>query len=162
MGEKKPITVEYLERLESYNIRYETVLRSLRLPLVTSLPKTSQNPRDSSSDIVDPLGYSEQYEDVFIWLKSRGVRKIFSLRVDDICQKPHGDSFIRNALSQIDEIEELDWRKLDIGSDTIVKGAPLVKRLRLYWSGSPSILQGWGCEDGLCKLVNVSAAYRKH
>jgi hypothetical protein len=154
-GEKRSINDEYLERLEAHEIKYETVLRYLHLPLVSSRRKPSSSSQDPPPGIPDQTGYSDAYASVFKWLKDKDVRKIFRVRVDDIGQKPHGDSIIQSALTGI-EIDRLDWRKMDIGSDTIVKAAPAIKALNLYWSGSNAVLQGWACEEGLCQLVNVS------
>ncbi|EHL02277.1 putative Subtilisin DY [Glarea lozoyensis 74030] len=95
----------------------------LRLPPVPSAQKHSSSASVTQSNIFDRQGYSDVYASVFEWLKGKGIWKIFRVRVDDICPRPHGDSFIEAALSGF-QLDEFDWRKLDIGSDTIINGAP--------------------------------------
>jgi hypothetical protein len=170
--EKRPITLAYVQALETQKIEYETVLLYIHLPQVPpqkseiSKKQISKKQEPTNAAASDVKRYTDVYLKVFEWLKwieipengkegKRRVQKVVKVTVDDFGHVSHSESAISEALKGLD-IEELDWKRADIGSETIFEGAPMVKILNLYWGGNRGILKGWSCEDGLCKLKNVS------
>jgi hypothetical protein len=175
--EKRPITLAYVRALKTQNIEYETVLLYIHLPQVPpprseiskeqpSKKQISKKQEPTNAAASDVKRYTDVYLKVFEWLKwikipkdgkdgERRVQKVVKVIVDDFGHVSHSESAISEALKGLD-IEELDWKRADVGSETIFEGAPMVKILNLYWGGSRGILKGWSCEDGLCKLKNVS------
>src|ERR1700753_684784 len=166
--EKRPITSKYLQALVDQHIEYETVLHYIHLPHIP-VPKTeiSNKPEAAKISVSDVKRYTDAFLEVFKWLKwatlpedgnqgERRVYKVFKVIVDDFGYVSHSESSIVASLKGLD-IKELDWRRPDIGSETIFEGAPIVSILHLYWNGNRGVLQGWCCPDGLCKLGDVSS-----
>lgn len=92
------------------------------------------------------------HEEVFKWLKENKVKHIIHLRVYDIEHPSHSCESIENALCDLNVVKVWDWAKLDIDSETLLKAAPNIKELVLYWSGSNIVLRGWSEPAGLKKL----------
>ncbi|QYT03243.1 Peptidase_S8 domain-containing protein [Trichoderma simmonsii] len=95
---------------------------------------------------------------IFQWLKEKKVEKIFRVSVEDREQDqiPHTDMAIHTWLAPFD-IEIWDWRKYDISSETILKGAANTRELHLYWSGNVAVMQSWACKKGLARLKKVQS-----
>lgn len=83
-----------------------------------------------------------------------GVRKIFHLVVSEDPGRPHSDSAIQKSLGFFD-VEILDWAKLNLCPDTILRGAPNVRSLTLHWSGSSVTLRAWSQPDALPRLSRL-------
>jgi len=98
-------------------------------------------------------------EILFKLLRDRNVRHIVKLIVLDLEKPAHSDMSIENCLSGFKTIEILDWRKLDICPQTIIKACRDVVELHLYWSGSNGILRAWSAIDGLATLPRLSKVY---
>jgi hypothetical protein len=126
---------------------FETILRYVFLP--AGCFSTSDRKKVS-----DAKGRDELLT-VFEWLNENGVKKIIRVVVGDDQQTPHTEDAIGKALEKFD-VEELDWRKNDICSETIRYSAPNVRILYLYWSGSNPVLRAWSAADGLLLLQKVS------
>ncbi|KAI0102608.1 hypothetical protein GGR51DRAFT_527065 [Nemania sp. FL0031] len=94
------------------------------------------------------------FKEIFDVLKEKGVLKIHRLIVDDDDACVHQDEIIE-ALSCF-EIEEFQWRKMDLSSSVLREAAPKVQTLRLFSSGNYSVLRDWSSEDGLNQLNRVS------
>jgi hypothetical protein len=127
-----------------------------------------------------PTETLDPYISIFGWLwDTCGVRKIFTLEVDDVSDEPHTDVGIREALRGISadkpdgtrdfEIEVWKWKKFDICVETIAKSAPSVHEVHLYSRGNVTILRGWSCRPGVAQLkglrevhVEIHAKVRHH
>ena len=53
------------------------------------------------------------------------------------------------------EVEELDWRRLDLGIEPIVSLGPTLSTLHLYSSGNWAVLSHWVSNVGLERLEKV-------
>jgi hypothetical protein len=106
---------------------------------------------------------------LFGWLGRKGVRRIKKLSIPDNTTNPLSEAFVQQYIIDAFDIEELDWRKLDINLD-IITGTEERRRLAkkptsdtwkyltdltLYSSGNWSVLYHWVSKDGLAKLPGV-------
>ncbi|OTA62828.1 subtilisin-like protein [Hypoxylon sp. EC38] len=97
----------------------------------------------------------KDYVYIFEWLRSSmGVKKILKIVVEDDPKDPHSDEAIEQAVGSFD-VEEWDWMKQDLCSDTIFAAAKNVRDLSLYWSGNRALLKSWAAPDGLAKLKKL-------
>lgn len=72
------------------------------------------------------------------------------------------DELVEEAIINKFQIEELDWRKLDIDLNTLTRSphADQFTKLTLYASGNWSVLYHWVLsKDGIAKLPNVRHQY---
>jgi hypothetical protein len=67
---------------------------------------------------------------------------------------PHSDEAIEQALSGFD-VEDWDWKKVNICSETIRTVAPNVRYVCLYTDGNNAVLREWSATDGLVLLKEV-------
>ena len=81
-------------------------------------------------------------------LRKRGVRKIFTLIVQDSLSKPTSEADILVVLNMFD-IECLNWRRLDIDLEVFRDnhGFKQLRELYLYSSGNWASLYHWGMDD---------------
>ncbi|KAE9380874.1 hypothetical protein N431DRAFT_362973 [Stipitochalara longipes BDJ] len=111
---------------------------------------------------------------LFEWLSDKKkVRKIKKLSIPDNTINPLSEAFVEQYILDAFDIEELDWRKLDVNLDVITgtkerrrpakegKKPPSdtwksLKHLTLYSSGNWSALYHWISEDGLARLPALS------
>ncbi|PTB65121.1 hypothetical protein BBK36DRAFT_20935 [Trichoderma citrinoviride] len=94
-------------------------------------------------------------EIIFKLLKDKGVRHIVKVIVFDSEMPPHSDESIERCLLGFKSIEILDWRKVDLCPETILKACPKVVELHLWWSGNNAILIAWSAPGGLAKLPRL-------
>ena len=111
---------------------------------------------------------------LFLWLKECGVHTIRKLRIPDSTQNPLSEAFVQKYILDLFCIESLDWRKLDINTDVLLRCAAgegrtgrgtkaldviqtnnVLQDLTLYSSGSWSTLYHWSSDDGLVKIPQV-------
>jgi len=97
---------------------------------------------------------------LFWWLHhNQHVQRIKILTIPDSTTSPMSDELVERGIVNKFEIEELDWRKLDINMN-VLTGSPhsgVFTKLNLYSSGNWSVLYHWVfSDDGLAKLKNVS------
>lgn len=97
------------------------------------------------------------YAFVFDWLRKKGVRRILNLSVDDHKEPSHSDETIENALAgnEIEVMQNWDWQKPDLSSETIFKAAREVEEVRLYWTGNNAILRSLSEPEGLNMLEKL-------
>jgi hypothetical protein len=93
---------------------------------------------------------------IFKWLRDTGVKRILEIIVDDMGDHPHSDEAIEEAVKGFD-VEEWNWKRHDICSQTILRAAQKVRKLHLYSSGNNAVLRSWSGEDGLKGLNYVSS-----
>lgn len=149
-------------------MQFETVLDFVRLPY---WKQQNQKPRDQDvsggyrgGEVSDGTKVSDPYPAIFRWLWDDGVRKIFTVEVDDDGPDSHTNAAIRQSLRNWNEdeksyrdfeVEVWKWKKFDICSESIFNAAPMANEVYLYSSGNTAVLQGWACCSGLPKLMNV-------
>jgi hypothetical protein len=136
------------------SLKFENILQYVQIPRYP-FRGTATTPSDDARTNRDGVGRRD-FELIFDLLYNKKVKKIIKLIVDDDEDIPHSDEIIEK-LSRF-EIEEWDWRKMDICSEVIRTAAPDVQQVFLYSSGNNSVLRGWSCSDGLNQLKKVSIA----
>ncbi|KAK1839394.1 hypothetical protein CCHR01_17980 [Colletotrichum chrysophilum] len=161
-------------------IRFETVLASVTLPYwkpsedaETAAERTAPEVGQKSSD-QSHKGRSQKsreqeanpYPGIFDWLWDKGVRKIFTLDVDDDGPESHTNASIREALTGLDSkdnavcprdfrVEVWKWKKFDICAETVAIAAPEARRIHLYSHGNTAVLRGWATSNGLARLEKL-------
>ena len=97
---------------------------------------------------------------LFWWLHHcQNVKWIKTLTIPDSTTSPMSDELLAEAVIEKFQIEEFDWRKLDISLDILTQSphAKHFKIISLYSSGNWSTLYHWVLsKDGLAQLHNVS------
>lgn len=99
----------------------------------------------------------DDYWYIFDWLKKRGVKRIFNLYIDDREEPSHSDEIIEKSLQGIEVRKVWDWQRLDLSSEVIVKAAPKVRQVNLYWGGNNAILRSWSEYEGLNQLNKLES-----
>jgi hypothetical protein len=155
-------------------MEFEDILQYVQIP---SHPYSSHSGSKSSKedstlrkmeDVSDSGVGREDFKLIFDTLITKGVNKIVKLVVDDDETYPHRDDIIERlggveksgiVVQRGIEIEEWDWKKLDISSAVLHKAAKSVKKIRLWSSGNHSVLRDWSGCDGLNQLDFVSLSF---
>ncbi|KAE9376015.1 subtilisin-like protein [Stipitochalara longipes BDJ] len=89
---------------------------------------------------------------VIKWLRLvKGVKKIIRLKVFDSRYEPHKEEVIEEAIKDVD-VEELNWRRLDLSIRTVQAAAANVKTPRLYSGGDWASICHWMSENGINRL----------
>ena len=60
----------------------------------------------------------------------------------------HSDEVIEEALKGF-QVEEWDWKKVDLCTDVISNSTEVARRVSLYSSCNNAVLMGWASSDGL-------------
>jgi len=116
--------------------------------------KETETPTVKPAANLDATGSGRKdFQMIFAGLKRKGVKKIIRLVVDDDAETPHSDEVIEEL--SCFEIEEWDWRRIDLCSERIKIAAPRVRTLSLYSSGNSAVLWSWSGVDGLPGLEYV-------
>lgn len=97
-------------------------------------------------------------EFLFDFLREKKVKRVLKVIVDDTTDTPHSDESIERCIGGLG-CEIWDWKKIDLCSETILKAAPDVRELSLYWSGNNAILRGWSESEGLCQLSKLEVLH---
>ncbi|KAF5706216.1 hypothetical protein FGLOB1_7536 [Fusarium globosum] len=146
-GEPLELTSERFKTIYG-NFVFDSVLLYVALPQMRiSIPARPPRNGNPAAGLSMARGRQDMTI-VFEWLYNKGVRNIVKLLVDDMQDPPHSDMAIERALSKF-EVEILDWRKVDLCPDTIVRSVPKVRELHLFWSGSNTALRAWSEPQGL-------------
>ena len=82
------------------------------------------------------------------------VEKIIRVVADDLGNEPHSDESIEEVLAPF-QVEELDWRKMDICPMTLRRIGDQLRVLYLYWGGNNAVLRSWSEPDGLPRLKKL-------
>ncbi|KAI0005738.1 hypothetical protein F4779DRAFT_34502 [Xylariaceae sp. FL0662B] len=144
-GMPKPvISRAYLERLEGH-VQFESILKYVALPKLTIRTPVRGKKKISEQATITELNNLGL---IFEWLRERGVKKIVKVLVIDDGDASHTDERIEEALRGFD-VEEWDWKKLDLCSDVIKNCTTVVREISLYSSGNNAVLMGWASEHGL-------------
>lgn len=70
--------------------------------------------------------------------------------------KPHSDEAIEKCLERF-EVESLDWQKVDLCPEVIVRVGSHLRDITLHWSGHNAVLRGWGEPQGLGMCLNLKS-----
>jgi len=97
-------------------------------------------------------------EFLFDFLREKKVKRVLKVIVDDTSDPPHSDESIERCIGGLG-CEIWDWKKVDLCSETILKAAPDVRELSLYWSGNNAVLRGWSETEGLCLLTKLETLH---
>lgn len=139
--------------MESY-LKFEVILKYVLIPKLSVMRSQTINGDNRMVRKLPDCKGRLDYCLIFDWLRLCGVKKILRIIVHDNPTEPHSDEIIELALKQFG-IEDWDWEKNDICSETILKAAPSVKVVHLYSSGNNAVLRGWSDKDGLAQLRKV-------
>ncbi|KAK4097068.1 hypothetical protein N658DRAFT_500886 [Parathielavia hyrcaniae] len=145
-----PSTVKEEDLLDFIReLDFEDILQYVQIPRHPFRPwGASRLPTDGMEAEPNEEGACrKEFESIFELLSGKGVRKILRLIVDDDDTCAHQDE-VTEGLSKF-EIEEFQWRKLDISSMVLRHGVPQVRTLHLLSSGNHSVLRDWSSTDGL-------------
>lgn len=147
----------FLDRLNP-----DDILKHIRIPhFVVSKSDNGNNPNarptsKSGPNPHQPLEPPNNCKIVFKHLKT--VKAILHISIDDLSGKraPHTNKAIISCLEHFrDNIEQWDWKKIDICSDTILEAAPKARDIYLYSSGNNAVLKSWSAPDGLLRFTCV-------
>ncbi|KAI0400668.1 hypothetical protein F4802DRAFT_619718 [Xylaria palmicola] len=146
------------------SLEFENILQYVQIPQYP-FRKPGASIRPPATDVVEAKTNTtgigrRDFEGIFDVLKEKGVRKILRLIVDDDDACLHQDDMIQEKLKDF-EIEELQWRKMDLSSSVLRHAVPHARTLRLFSSGNHSVLRDWSSADGLNELGMLQSVYLK-
>lgn len=153
---KKEDLLNFIEDLQ-----FENILQYVQIPRHPFRSSaTSRQALDAADSKPSKQGTGRRdFESIFDTLKKKGVRKILRLMVDDDDACLHQDEVIEKlGLGDTDkcfEIEDFQWRKMDMSSIVLRHAAPHARTLHLFSSGNHSVLRDWSSADGLNQLALV-------
>ena len=125
------------------NIQFESVLRYVHFPELSQEPLCGDHRREQQA-----------VPSILSWLRQKGVERILKLVVPDSRANALDEDTIRSCLDGF-VVEDLNWRRLDLGIEPIASLASTLGVLHLYSSGSWAVLSHWVSEGGLEKLKEV-------
>jgi len=141
---------EYLLRLRQLNVIFhETLVR-------VALPNLSCTGKQSCDATTHGLRENPEANLIFKHLADCKVKHILKVVVPDCTIHSHSNRDIIDALKPF-AIENLDWRKVDLGVTTIRMAAPEIETLKLYSSGNRDVLSNWIDTNGLAQFPKVDA-----
>lgn len=131
------------------NLKLENILQYVRIPRyrLEATAKTHASKKIPRGKIDPPGAGLRDYEQIFDLLWVKEVRKIIKIVVEDHVDTPHSDEMLETL--QRFQIEEWDWKRMDLCSSVLFNAAPDARALTLYSSGSSAVLRSWSGTDGL-------------
>lgn len=173
--EQLPRTIDwgrFVERFgdnEENGIQFDKVLKRVAFPVVSVRHRSKGLDAVVSNPVTGTKGRQDM-ESFFGWLQRKGVRHILQLEVEDLGTtedtRVHTDLSIRTCLQGF-VVEHLDWRKLDLNPEVILRidaetrkpeanaNASGLRELTLQWSGNSAILRTWSDPEILDMLPNL-------
>ncbi|KAI0549771.1 hypothetical protein F4679DRAFT_595566 [Xylaria curta] len=137
------------------HMNFDNVLRYVAFNKIEVHIPASKSTQQQAKKSVQQLGRGRTDLTFFFqWLREKNVDHILKVVVDDWPERPHSDKAIEDCLKQF-EVERLEWRKLDICSETLLNSCRAVSHLNLWWSGNRAILRSWSEPEGLAKLEKL-------
>jgi len=128
-------------------LEFESTLRYVDIP-ISDTNKGDYTPTKG-------LGGRDEALLILNWLgEKKGVKNIIEIRIADSHYRPHNEEIIALAVRRFD-VQILNWKRTDLSIDAILEGAPNVKELHLYSSGSWAALGHWVGADGVGRLKKV-------
>ena len=147
-------------------LAFEDMLACVELSISPGPPRSTevstaidlQNPQRATiwglSDDKSVNSAQSHLQEVFAWLRKKGVTSIVKVVVRDNRNRPCSDEVVEKALKGFD-IRYLDWDKLDMCCETINSVAPRAVELSLNASGNNAVLWSWSVEGGLSIFKKV-------
>lgn len=134
-----------------YSIEFQPYLKLVTIPDLDHF-----RDHECAGQTTDLIGSEVKW--ILDWLREvKGVSRVLKLRVLDSRHRPHSEQTIEKAIQFLD-IEELDWKRLDLSTKVIEVAAQKVHTLHLYASGSWTPVYHWTSPGGLDSL-KVSSIY---
>ncbi|KAK1756664.1 hypothetical protein QBC47DRAFT_297737 [Echria macrotheca] len=142
----KPLGQKSLARGSYSRFEFDTALQFVAVgPISVHKPGEPVNPERGRRDMVT----------LFEWLKSKKVKNIIKVIVEDSKDPYHSDEAIVEALRHF-SIEILDWSKPDICPETIRAACKDARELLLSWSGLNGMLIAWAGVEGLANMASLT------
>lgn len=153
---KKDDLLNFIKGLE-----FENILQYVEIPRHPfRLRGAIRSPADTADGKPDIKGLGrDDFQSIFDALSDKGVRKILRLTVEDDDACLHRNEVIASLANF--EVEEFQWRKLDIPTIVLTHGVPRARALYLFSSGNHSVLRDWSSSDGLNRLSLVRLGHLK-
>lgn len=150
-GQPRQISEEEFLKLFDH-LKFDAVLHSVAFPRLTLIRGTTNSLNEHNQGREDLVMF-------FKWLKSKGVKHIITVKVNDRDWPSHSDEAIESSLAPF-KIEVLDWNKEDMCPVTIGKLGTTLREIDLYWSGKNSVLRAWSEKgEGLCRLYGLEKVF---
>ena len=94
---------------------------------------------------------------LFGWLKrTKKVKRIIKLEVEDDDELPHSESVIETCLKNLEDVRYLNWRRPNLSVQTLTRAkATNIVELWLYSTGFNAVLSSWADQSGLQTLNKV-------
>lgn len=133
-------------------LEFEDILQYVQIPRYPFNARGASRPSADASETKPGTNGAgrRDFDEIFKVLATKRVRKIIRLIVDDDDTCPHQDDVIER-LNKFD-VEEFQWRKMDVSSVILRHAVPRVRTLRLFSSGNHAVLREWSSPDGLNRL----------
>ncbi|KAI9737165.1 MAG: hypothetical protein M1834_000758 [Cirrosporium novae-zelandiae] len=138
-------------------LKFESILKYVRIPSYTLSTASNGTGLSNSRRKEQQLVGKGDFQLIFNLLKLRGVKKIISINVDDDDESPHSDEAIEKVAPF--DIEEWDWRRVDLCSSVIYTAAKNARKIFLYSSGNNAVLHSWSAVDGLNRFEKLTDVY---
>ena len=148
-----PVSERALRQLFE-RLKFENILQYVQIPWYPFSTKAKVRASTFVQENEEDGAGRKDFRLIFKLLREHNVQKIIKLIVNDDDETPHSDEILEELRDF--EIEVLDWKKVDLCSYVIKNGAPGVRKLFLYSSGSNAVLRSWSGSDGLKELEQVS------
>ena len=132
-------------------MKFENILQYVRIPRYKLSAHSGPVRGEGRSD--KQRAGKRDFQLIFDLLWKKGVRTIIKVIVEDDDETPHSDEVIEELA--VFNIEEWDWRKIDLCSEVIYKAAENAEKVFLYSSGNNAVLRSWSGIDGLKRLGQV-------
>ncbi|KFY88353.1 hypothetical protein V498_06812 [Pseudogymnoascus sp. VKM F-4517 (FW-2822)] len=135
------ISNAFLKNLSNH-LRFESILKYV------ALPKLALDDGEATGGENDAI-FKVDTADMSVSIVPRnGVKSIITVTVLDYGHPCHSDEAIEEALKDF-QVENWDWKKVDLCTDVIATSSDQVKSISLYSSGNNAVLMGWASSEGL-------------
>ncbi|PNP51064.1 hypothetical protein THARTR1_08292 [Trichoderma harzianum] len=149
------ISNAFLKSLSNH-LKFESILKYVALPKL-ALDDPEEIDGENGEKTISPAKKKTvaDLRAVFNWLRRNGVKSIITVRVIDYGHPCHSDEAIEEALEGF-QVENWDWKKVDLCTDVIAASSNQVKSISLYSSGNNAVLMGWASSEGLLNSKKFS------
>ncbi|KAK3688016.1 hypothetical protein B0T22DRAFT_377342 [Podospora appendiculata] len=146
-GPKSKAKISHAEFESQFeHLEFEEVLQYVEFPQI-ELIGHEDAPESRYPGRVDMIFF-------FNWLRSKKVKRIVKVIVDDLGDTYHSEEVIEEALKGFG-VEALDWRRLDLCPVAISKVSENLREIHLQWSEKNTTLRAWSATDGLARTPTL-------
>jgi hypothetical protein len=142
----------FLDRIEQSSPDETDMFSSIIFPklmLYVGLPK-----------IQATEGHSRQMKlnRIFAWLRRRDVEGILKLRIPDLEHDPYREDDVEKCLGRFNEIEELNWEKLDMSLEVLGDNDGKIRGVQKIWlySANWGMISYWTGLEGIIRYPQIS------